>query len=237
MYFSKKHIVLLIIIISFLVIIFYIGRKYYKLTYSKPTYKGRGYCDVMNEYIPLKLYDNFISPEETKHVLELANPLFRESRLVSGFSENIRKSQTAWLSPSDSVVKKIIERVCNITNIPFENTEKIQVVKYGPNGFYNAHYDASCDDKKECVEFEKNGGQRVLTMILYLNDDFTGGYTDFPNLKTQYKPKKYSGLLFYSLEKNGNKCHPLSLHSGMPVKSGNKYIANIWLREKKYTIL
>ncbi len=95
MYFSKKHIVLFIIIISFLVIIFYVGRKYYKLTYSKPIYKGRGYCDVTNEYIPPKLYDNFISPEETKHILELANPLFRESRLVSGFSENIRKSQTA----------------------------------------------------------------------------------------------------------------------------------------------
>ena len=56
-----------------------------------------------------------------------------------------------------------------------------------------------------------------------------------PELK--YKPKKLNGLLFYSLENNGNKCHPLSLHSGMPVKTGNKYIANIWLREQKYTIL
>lgn len=232
MYFSKKNIILFIII---LIIIFIIGFYFNKT--SIPKYKGRGYCDITNDYIPPKIYDNFISQNEANHILELATPLFRESRLVSGFSENVRKSETAWLSPSDSVVRKIIERVCDITKIPFENAEKMQVVKYDPNGFYSAHYDASCDDKKECVEFEKNGGQRIVTMILYLNDDFTGGYTQFQNLKKEYKPKKLNGLLFYSLENNGNKCHPLSLHSGMPVKTGNKYIANIWLREQKYTIL
>ena len=232
MYFSIKHIILFILGLFVIIIAYLIGKKY-----VQPTYKGRGYCSINNKYTLPKMYQNFISPQETKHILQLANPLFRESRLVSGFSENIRKSQTAWLSPTDPVIKQIIERVCTITNLPFENCEKMQVVKYEPNGFYNAHYDASCDDKKECVEFEKNGGQRVVTMILYLNDDFTEGYTEFPNLKKQYKPEKYSGLLFYSLEKNGNKCHPLSLHAGMPVKSGTKYIANVWLREQKYTIL
>lgn len=232
MYFSIKHIILFILSLFVIILAYYTGKLNARLTY-----KGRGYCNINNEYIPPKMYKNFISPKETKHILQLANPLFRESRLVSGFSENIRKSQTAWLSPSDPVIKQIIERVCTITNLPIENCEKMQVVKYEPNGFYNAHYDASCDDKKECVEFEKNGGQRVVTMILYLNDDFTEGYTEFPNLKKQYKPEKYSGLLFYSLEKNGNKCHPLSLHAGMPVKSGTKYIANVWLREKKYNIL
>ena len=121
-----------------------------------------------------------------------------------------------------------------MTKIPFENAEKMQVVKYEPNGFYNAHYDASCDDKKECVEFEQNGGQRVVTMIIYLNDDFTGGATYFPNLNKTFIPTKYNALLFYSLEKNGNKCHPLSLHAGMPVETGQKYIANVWLREREY---
>ena len=133
--------------------------------------KGRGYCNIQNEYVKPKLYDNFINSSEAKHILNLANPLFRESRLVSGFSENVRKSQTAWLSTSDPVVKNIIQRVCSITNIPFENAEKMQVVKYEPNGFYNPHFDASCDDKIECVEFEKNGGQRKVTMILYCKLD------------------------------------------------------------------
>jgi prolyl 4-hydroxylase len=41
-------------------------------------------------------------------------------------------------------------------------------------------------------------------------------------------------LLFHPLEKKGGKCHPYALHAGMPVTSGEKYIANIWLREKPY---
>jgi len=43
--------------------------------------------------------------------------------------------------------------------------------------------------------------------------------------------------VFYSLQtpESGNQCHPLSLHAGMPVTSGQKYICNIWIRERAYT--
>ena len=205
--------------------------------YSQPQYKGRGYCAVTEEYVLPQVYENFLSDNEIEHIIKISEPKFRDSKLVSGFSENVRKSETAWLSKEDPIISTVIKKVCDITQIPFENAEKIQVVKYGPNGFYSRHFDASCDDKKECVEFEKNGGQRVVTMIIYLNDDFTGGTTEFPNLKQEFSPKKGNALLFYSLQKNGNKCHPLSLHAGKPVKSGHKYIANVWLREKPYKTL
>lgn len=230
MSFSTKNIILVIIILIFLILIgiYLVNRN------SMPEYKGRGYCPLENEYQEPQLFNNFVNEEETKHILKLSEPLFSESKLVTGGTDNVRKSETAWLSKDDPVVNSIIQKVCNMTNIPFENAEKMQVVKYDPNGFYNAHYDASCDDKKECVEFEQNGGQRKVTMIIYLNDDFTGGATYFPNLNKTFIPKKYNALLFYSLEKNGNKCHPLSLHAGMPVETGQKYIANVWLREKEY---
>jgi prolyl 4-hydroxylase len=207
--------------------------KYYK----QPQYKGRGYCSPKNEYIYPEKYNNFITDKECDYIIQQATPLFSESKLVSGGTENIRKSETAWLPKTDDVVEKIIRKTCTITNIPFEHAEKLQVVKYQPGGFYSAHYDASCDDLKECVDFEKNGGQRMVTMIIYLNDDYEGGETEFPNLNQKYKLDKGGGLLFYSLEKNGNKCHPLSLHSGTPVISGKKYIANVWLREKPYQVL
>ena len=137
------------------------------------------------------------------------------------------------------ISQKNLNKLSNITTIcsDIQNTEKLQVVKYQPVGFYNAHYDASCDNLRESIEFEKNGGQRRVTMIIYLNDGYEGGETEFPNLKKKYKLDKGGGLLFYSLEKNGNKCHPLSLHSGTPVIKGEKYIANVWLREKPYNVL
>ena len=82
-----------------------------------------------------------------------------------------------------------------------------------------------------CKKFNKDG-YRVLTMVIYLNDDFEGGATKFPNIDKEYKPEKYSGLLFYPMNKNGDKCHDNSLHAGMPVISGEKYIANVWIRDK-----
>ena len=221
--------ILLIVILTLICISMFF---YYNRT-SKP-YKGRGYCNIKYEYVEPVIHNGFISDKERKYILDMANPMFRESKLVSGFSDSVRKSQTAWLEKNDHVIGTIIKRVCDITNIPFENAEKMQVVKYEPNGFYIDHFDASCDDRKECVEFEKNGGQRILTMIIYLNDDFTGGTTRFKNLQKDFQPVKNNALLFYSLQKNGNKCHPLSLHAGMPVKTGEKYIANIWLRERPY---
>ena len=221
---------LILILIVFIGMFFYYHRQ-------KPQYKGRGYCDITAEYELPRVYENFVTDNEINHILKMATPKFRESKLVSGFSESVRKSQTAWLTKQDPIISNIIKKACNITNIPFDNAENVQVVKYEPNGFYKKHFDASCDDRKECVEFEKNGGQRVITMIIYLNDDFTGGTTEFPNLKQEFTPKKGNGLLFYSLQKNGNKCHPLSLHAGKPVNTGHKYIANIWIREKPYKTL
>jgi prolyl 4-hydroxylase len=228
-------------IIIVLIILFVCYRLYRYTTIAhnkktKPEFKGRGYSTIESDYTKPVLYPNFITPLENRYIMEMATPMFADSLLVSGTMDNVRKSQTAWLSRDDPVISKIIERVCGLTKIPFINAEKMQVVKYDKNGFYNPHYDASCDDRPECVEFEKNGGQRVITMLMYLNDDFEGGETDFPNLKTKYKPQQNAGLLFYSLEKNGNLCHPLSLHAGTPVLSGNKYIANIWLRETEYDI-
>jgi prolyl 4-hydroxylase len=200
----------------------------------------RGYCAETDPYILPEIYSNFITPNQAHYILEMAKPDFAESKIMSGSDTSIRKSQTAWLPKTDPVVGSIIQRVCGITGVPFDRAEKMQVVKYQPNGYYNEHHDACCDDRPECIEFQRIGGQRVVTMVIYLTDQYEGGATRFINLKKDYKLPKYSGLLFYPLEKNGEngkkKGHPLALHAGMPVLSGEKYIANVWLREEEYNL-
>jgi prolyl 4-hydroxylase len=71
-------------------------------------------------------------------------------------------------------------------------------------------------------------------MLIYLNDDFTGGSTTFKNLDLDVKPEKFGGVLFRPLEDGGNRCHPLALHRGNPIESGVKYICNVWVREGKF---
>ena len=71
-------------------------------------------------------------------------------------------------------------------------------------------------------------------MLIYLNDEFTGGATNFVKLNKVIKPPKYGAVMFRPLEKNSNKCHPLALHKGTKVESGIKYVCNVWIREGKY---
>jgi prolyl 4-hydroxylase len=55
-----------------------------------------------------------------------------------------------------------------------------------------------------------------------------------PDLRIDVKPPKYSGILFYPLDKEEKQCHPKAEHGGLPVSSGKKYIANVWLRQEEY---
>jgi prolyl 4-hydroxylase len=191
--------------------------------------------DNPSTFIQPQVYPNIISEYETKYILEKSKDNFEDSVILSGYESSIRKSKTCWLTKDDPVVKNIIQRVCNIDNIPFDNAEDLQVVKYQPNGYYNEHYDTCCDDDEVCKEFLTRGGNRIVTMLIYLNDGFQGGATKFTKLNKEIKPDKYSGILFYSMNKNMDKCHLLSMHAGLPITSGEKYIANIWLRENKFT--
>lgn len=199
---------------------------------------GRGFCDSDEAWVLPQEYPKFITPIEGQYILQKARPLFSESTIVSGTDYSIRKSETAWLRKTDPVIASIAKRVCSMVDLPFENAEDMQVVRYDVDGYYNEHHDSCCDDHPNCVEFESRGGQRMVTMIIYLNDDFEGGGTIFPHLKREYRPETNKGLLFYPMQRDGEhgkkKAHPKALHAGLPVTRGQKCIANIWIRESRF---
>jgi prolyl 4-hydroxylase len=204
------------------------------IIFSLKTNEGFGYDDEPSQFREPKVYPNFITRDDAKYILKMAEYNYEDSVVVGGENtEGIRKSQTYWLSKDDPVAKKIIQKVCYIDGYNTEQAEDIQVVKYEPNGYYNEHHDSCCENDDKCEEFQKEGN-RIVTMVIYLNDNFEGGATQFPKINKKFKPKKYSGILFYPMNKNGDKCHENSLHAGMPITKGQKYIANVWIRDKKY---
>jgi prolyl 4-hydroxylase len=226
---KNKLVFYTLIIILFCIIIWFSS-----FTIKEKEKENFGYDNSPNEYIEPKVYKNFITENEANHILELSTKKFEDSTVVGGYNTSIRKSKTCWLSKSDSKIREIIKRVCDIDNHPIENAEDLQVVKYDPNGYYNEHHDSCCDENDKCVEFNKRGGNRIITMVIYLNDGFSGGATRFINLKQDIKPEKYSGILFHPMNKKKDKCHHNALHAGLPVISGQKYIANVWIREREF---
>jgi prolyl 4-hydroxylase len=222
-------------LITLLLVLVYIIDRYDAYDYSPNIIPQIGLASIEEEYIFPEVINDFINEKEANYILEKAKDKFKPSVIYGNIIvEQIRKSNTVWLSKNDDVIKKIILRVCEKCNLPFKNAEHLQVVKYDTTGYYRNHYDTAYEDKDETRCFFSYGGHRVVTMLIYLNDDFEGGDTAFINLRKKIKPPKYAGIIFYSLDKKKEFCHPLSLHEGKTVQSGNKYVANIWLRQNKY---
>jgi prolyl 4-hydroxylase len=194
------------------------------------------YASMSDPYDEPYIINNIITKEEAKYIIDNASIKFNDSTIAGQILDtSIRKSKTAWLyKETDPIIFTIITRIANIVKLPLENTEALQVVKYQPNGYYKEHHDSCCDNNDTCNDFIKRGGQRIKTVLIYLNDDFTEGATYFPVLNKKYKPPKYSAIIFNPLAVNCNKCHPKALHAGLPVASGVKYVANLWFREREF---
>lgn len=194
------------------------------------------YASDKDEYIEPQVFEDVITEEEQRYILEKAEPLFARSSVVgSDKPSEVRTSETAWLHKDDPTIGALMKRICDQFGVPVENSESLQVVKYKPGTYYREHHDSCCDDNEACRNFAGSAGQRIRTILLYLNDDFEGGETHFPTLNKKLKAPPRGAVVFHPMSKTTPEaCHPKALHAGLPVSSGQKYICNIWVREKKW---
>lgn len=107
-----------------------------------------------------------------------------------------------------------------------------QVGRYFPSQQYLQHFDAFDLSNEDGRRFASNGGQRIVTVLVYLNDVERGGHTWFPNLNVSVQPKKGMALVFFPstvdglLDKN-------ALHAAKPAID-TKYVSQVWIRQGRY---
>jgi predicted 2-oxoglutarate/Fe(II)-dependent dioxygenase YbiX len=184
---------------------------------------------LMPTYEEPQVIPNFLTKVEMKHIMEKAETQLDVSTVAEDrkIDKNIRDSETAWLdTKSDPIVKRVAQRCVSLTDRPLANCEHLQVLRYKPGGHYKPHQDSFSDTK---------GNKRMYTVILALNDDYEGGETEFPNLKKKYKLKAGDALFFHTLD-NYELMTSKALHGGRPVKSGEKWICNLWVHKYPYEI-
>jgi len=182
---------------------------------------------LLPTYPEPRVMKNFISEAERRHIISEASKILEASTISHNktVNEGIRKSETAWLSRDDKVVRNVINRCLKYTDRPITNCEKLQVLKYKPGGHYKPHQDAFKDDDN----------RRVHTFIIALNDGYRGGETIFPNLNKTYKLDA-GDVLFFDTVDNYNLITSKSLHGGKTVEAGDKWICNLWVRKYPYDI-
>ena len=91
--------------------------------------KNNGFASPDANYILPLVYKNFITKSEADYIINVAKKSFKESEIIGGFDNTIRKSKTTWLYKDDPIIYNIIKKVCDISGYPIENAEPLQVVQ------------------------------------------------------------------------------------------------------------
>lgn len=180
---------------------------------------------------------SLLSHAECDEIIALARPRLARSETVqtaTGATEvnDARTSEGMFFERAENAVCKRLEmRIATLLNWPIENGEGLQVLRYGPGAEYKPHYDYFDPEQLGTPSILKRGGQRVGSLVCYLNTPTLGGETVFPDVSLLVAPLK-GNAVFFSYDRP----HPLtrSLHGGMPVIEGEKWVATKWLREGRF---
>ena len=126
---------------------------------------------------------------------------------------------------------RIEQRIARLLRWPLENGEGLQVLRYRPGAEYKPHHDYFDPVHPGAQAVLRRGGQRVATLVMYLNTPVKGGATTFPDVGLEVAPIR-GNAVFFSYDRP----HPSTrtLHGGAPVIEGEKWVATKWLRESRF---
>jgi len=145
--------------------------------------------------------------------------------------ERFRTSETCDLDPGLPLVAQVQSRVSELTGIPLSHAEPLQGQRYAPGQEFRSHTDTfnpgGADYFIHCAE----AGQRSWTAMIYLNEPEDGGATRFRAIAKTIQPETGKLLMWNNLLPDGTP-NDATLHQGMKVRKGTKYILTQWFRER-----
>ncbi|MDB5856510.1 MAG: 2OG-Fe(II) oxygenase superfamily protein, partial [Ramlibacter sp.] len=135
--------------------------------------------------------------------------------------------------PEGPLVQRIVRRLARLMGLPVANGEGLQVLRYASGGRSAPHFDFLLPANAANRASLERSGQRVSTLVMYLNDPEQGGETVFPEAGIAVAPRKGSALYFEYCNSAGQ-LDPLSLHAALPVLAGEKWVATRWMRQRAF---
>ncbi|MCZ2498335.1 2-oxoglutarate-dependent dioxygenase [Xylophilus sp. Kf1] len=183
------------------------------------------------------VFGNLLSDAECDQLIAEAAPRMKRSLTVSikTGGEEVNADRTSdgmfFARGETPVVQALERRIAQLVQWPVLHGEGLQVLHYRPGAEYKPHYDYFDPAEPGTPSILKRGGQRVATLVIYLNEPVRGGGTTFPDINLIVAPKR-GNAVFFSYDRP----HPATrtLHGGAPVIEGEKWIATKWLREGEF---
>lgn len=183
------------------------------------------------------VFGGLLSANECNELMALAGPRLVRSETVessTGGSEinEARTSEGMFFQREENpLCARIERRIAELLNWPLDHGEGLQVLRYPHGAEYKPHYDYFDLKHSGTPALLARGGQRVASLVMYLQAPARGGATVFPDIEFDVSPVQ-GHAVFFSYDRP----HPMtrSLHGGAPVLEGEKWVATKWLRERRF---
>jgi prolyl 4-hydroxylase len=134
-------------------------------------------------------------------------------------------------SESDLVLLCLRARIAKVTELPLGSMEATAILHYTPGQQFLPHFDFLDTSSPGYAREVAEGGQRVVTFLLCLSEDYEGGQTEFPALGKRWKGRKGSAIFFWNVEPDGVPDRR-TVHAGLPPTRGEKWLLSQWLRAR-----
>lgn len=182
---------------------------------------------------------NVLDAEECRALIEMARPRLRPSTLVDPLTgqdvvSDMRGSHGMFFRLGENdLVARIDRRVSALMGLPIENGEGLQLLHYPTGAGSEPHFDYLQPGNAANRESIARSGQRVSTLVTYLNDVPDGGQTLFPTLGWAVSPVRGNAVYFEYCDDAG-RVDPRSLHASAPVTRGEKWVVTKWMRQRRF---
>ncbi len=182
----------------------------------------------------LRVLDGLLTGEECDELVALARPRLARALTVDATGnlqvDHRRTSAGMFFKLGElPLVAQLEQRIAGLLDIPVSHGEGLQILHYLPGQEYTPHYDWFDPEQPGFAAVTERGGQRIASVVMYLNTPEAGGGTAFPAAGLTVTALRGSAV-YFAYESGDTS----SLHAGLPVLGGEKWIATKWLRERPY---
>jgi hypothetical protein len=184
--------------------------------------------------------DDVFGAEECEYVIALGAPYLKESVTIDNDRPTLTRSDYRTSSDmcfysfqEDFALRWLQWRMVRFTGASLAQSEHATLLRYLPGEQYRPHRDYLPPSAPGNTDAPDMPGQRVNTVFCYLNDVDEGGETEFPLQGIRVTPRKGRAVFFKNLMADGTP-DAGTLHAGLPVIRGEKWLATIWTRERRY---
>lgn len=188
---------------------------------------------VPDKRVEMFIRKAFLGAQDCADLIALIDTLCRPSTITDayGADSDFRTSQTADLPGTDPLVARVYRQLADYAGLDIAHAEALQGQRYAPGQQFKAHTDYFEPTGIDYFPHTQDGGQRTWTMMAYLNEPQAGGATRFVHLGKLIQPETGKLLAWHNRLPDGG-VNAFTLHAGMPVRAGSKYVITAWFRER-----